>query len=66
MRSFDVPELSHSETTPEYVGSLDCVLIATDHSVFDWQEIIQSAQLILDTRNATHSVTSHREKIYKA
>lgn len=66
MRSFDVPELSHNEPTPEYVGSLDCVLIATDHSVFDWVQIVKSAKLIVDTRNATHLVTSEREKIHMA
>lgn len=66
MRSFDVPELSHNEPTPEYVGSLDCVLIATDHSVFDWEQIVKSANLIVDTRNATHLVTSEREKIHMA
>lgn len=66
MRNFDVPKLSHNEPSPAYVGSLDCVLIATDHSVFNWNEIIKSANLIVDTRNATQSVTSHREKIHKA
>jgi UDP-N-acetyl-D-glucosamine dehydrogenase len=66
MRSFDVPDLTHNEPTPEYVRTLDCVLIATDHSVFDWVDIVKSAKLIVDTRNATHSVTSGREKIYQA
>ena len=66
MRSFDVPKLEHSEATAEYVGSLDCVLISTDHSVFDWVEIVKNAKLVVDTRNATHAVTVGREKIYMA
>jgi UDP-N-acetyl-D-glucosamine dehydrogenase len=30
----------------------DCVLIVTDHSVYDWDHIAQRAQLVVDTRNA--------------
>ncbi|MEL7498513.1 MAG: nucleotide sugar dehydrogenase [Planctomycetota bacterium] len=66
MRHFDVPELSHNEPTPEYLASLDCVLIATDHSAFQWDEIVKHAQLVVDTRNATKHVTEGREKIRKA
>jgi len=44
----------------------DCVLIATDHSAFDYQQIVQYAPLIIDTRNATVDVTEGREKIRKA
>jgi len=66
MRSFDVPELEHNEATTEYVSSLDCVLISTDHSAFDWNEIVKNAQLVVDTRNAAHAVTVGREKIYMA
>ena len=66
MRSFDVPELEHQEPTPEYLSSLDCVLISTDHSCFDWDQIVAHAPLIVDTRNATEHVTEGREKICKA
>ena len=66
MRNFDVPELEHNEATAEYVSSLDCVLIATDHSAFDWNEIVKNADLVVDTRNAAHAVTVGREKIFMA
>ncbi len=66
MRHFDVPALEHNEATAEYISSLDCVLIATDHSAFDWEEIVPHADLVVDTRNATQQVTTGREKIYKA
>ena len=66
MRHYDVPELKHNEPTPEYLASLDCVLIATDHTAFDWDEIVKHAQLVVDTRNATKLVTEGREKIHKA
>ena len=66
MRHFDVPDLSHQDATPEYVSSLDCLLISTDHSAFDWNEIVPNAKLVIDTRNATKEVTVGREKIFKA
>lgn len=35
------------------LGSYDCVLIATDHSDYDYEWIARQAQLVVDTRNAT-------------
>lgn len=66
MRHFDVPDLSSQELTPEYLNSLDCALIATDHSAFDYDAIVEHAPLVVDTRNATAQVTHHRNKIKKA
>ena len=66
MRHFDVPDLEHQEATPAYIASLDCLLIATDHTAFDWDQIVPHANLVIDTRNATKDVTQGREKIFKA
>ena len=44
----------------------DCVLIATDHSAYDYDFIVQHARLVVDTRNATRQVVEGREKIVKA
>ena len=66
MRHFDVPDLCSQEPTPEYISSLDCVLIATNHSAFDWKEIVKHASLVVDTRNATEELVDGREKIRKA
>jgi UDP-N-acetyl-D-glucosamine dehydrogenase len=38
--------------TSELVQSVDCVVILTDHSVFDYALIANFASLIFDTRNA--------------
>ena len=35
------------------VGEFDCVLIATDHSAYDYAQIVDQAKLVIDTRNAT-------------
>ena len=58
--------MTTAQPTPEYYASLDCVLISTDHSLFNWDEIVEHATLVVDTRNATKNVTSGREKIFKA
>ncbi len=46
--------------------SYDCVLIATDHSAYDYDMIVRQAKLIVDTRNATANVRTGRNKIVKA
>ncbi len=35
-----------------FVEEADCVLILTDHSLYNWESIVRRAKLILDTRNA--------------
>jgi UDP-N-acetyl-D-glucosamine dehydrogenase len=66
MRHFHVPALSSVPLTSEFLASQDCVLIATDHSQYDWAAIVSSSNLVVDTRNATRDVKEHRERIYKA
>jgi UDP-N-acetyl-D-glucosamine dehydrogenase len=65
MRHFELPEMTSQALTPEFLRSLDAVLIATDHSAFDYDMIVEHAPLVVDTRNATANVTQHREKIRK-
>ena len=65
MRHHDVPDLSSEPLTPEFLASQDCLLIATDHTRFDYEAIVRHGQLIVDTRNATKNVIDGREKIYK-
>jgi UDP-N-acetyl-D-glucosamine dehydrogenase len=62
----DLPVMESQELTPAYLGSQDCVLIATDHSAYDYDFVVQHSKLVLDTRNATKGVAAGREKIRKA
>ena len=62
----DLPALSSQELTPSYLSGQDCVLIATDHSAYDYDFIVEHASFVLDTRNATKNVRRGREKIRKA
>ena len=66
MRHYNVPEMTSNELTAEYLAAQDCVLIATDHTAYDYDFIVKHSKLIIDTRNATKEVTKGREKIRKA
>ena len=45
------------------LAGYDCALIATDHTSFDYQMIVEAAQLVVDTRNATRRIARNRNKI---
>jgi len=62
----DLPEMDSQELTPAFLESQDCVLIATDHTAYDFDHIVRHSTFILDTRNATKGVKEGREKIRKA
>lgn len=66
MRHHHLPEMESVELTPEVLAEQDCVLIATDHSAYDYDFITKHAPLVLDTRNATKDVAEGRERIVKA
>jgi UDP-N-acetyl-D-glucosamine dehydrogenase len=59
-------DMESVELTPHNLNRYDAVLISTDHSAYDLNEIVKHAKLVIDTRNATNSVTEGREKIVKA
>ena len=63
MRHYNFEGMKSVPLNPEAMASYDCVLIATDHSSYDYQMIVESAQLVVDTRNATRRISRHRDKI---
>ena len=42
------------------LGEYDCVVIITDHSDYDYRGIVNEAQLVVDTRNATKGIESQK------
>ncbi|PND57587.1 UDP-N-acetyl-D-glucosamine dehydrogenase [Mycobacterium sp. ENV421] len=45
----------HLDSVPysrEVVAAADCVVVATDHKAFDYEELVAAARVIVDTRNA--------------
>lgn len=65
MRKYKLHQESQA-LTPAFLASQDCILIATDHSAYDVNEIVRHAPLVIDTRNATRTVAEGREKIWLA
>ena len=61
----DYPELNLKSVplTAKRLQSCDVVIIATDHSVYDYEWIARHASLVIDTRNA---VKKKRKNVIKA
>ena len=49
----------------KYIDDADIVIITTDHSCYDYQDIVNRAKIVYDTRNATKEVKENRQKINK-
>ena len=56
-------DLKSVAVTPQTLGASDLVLIATDHSDFDYELVVKHASLVVDTRNATRALKQNRDKI---
>jgi UDP-N-acetyl-D-glucosamine dehydrogenase len=63
MRHYDYSDKKSVALDPKTLASYDCVIIATDHTSYDYAAIVESAQLVVDTRNTTRRLLRHREKI---
>ena len=63
MRHYDFSNMKSVELSPERLATYDCVLIATDHSSYDYDAIVRHSKLVVDTRNATRHVRQDREKV---
>jgi UDP-N-acetyl-D-glucosamine dehydrogenase len=56
-------DLVSVELSPEALAAADCVVILTDHRVFDYDAILRHARLIVDCRNAIKSQAPHVFKL---
>ena len=50
--------LEMKNTPLDNLQQYDCVLIVTDHSSYDYAAIVEQANLVVDTRNATKGIQS--------
>ena len=48
--------LNMASTPLSKIPEFDCVVIVTDHSQYNYQDIVAQAQLVVDTRNATRDI----------
>jgi UDP-N-acetyl-D-glucosamine dehydrogenase len=49
-------DLQMKSTPLDHLEQYDCVLIVTDHSSYDYADIVRRSQLVVDTRNATQGI----------
>jgi UDP-N-acetyl-D-glucosamine dehydrogenase len=64
-REYDL-KLKSKPLTAAMLKRYDCVLIATNHSVYDFKWIVKNAKLVVDSRNACADVKTGRGKVVKA
>ena len=53
------------EASPAEIARQDCIIIITDHSVYDFTKIVESAKLVVDTRNSTKDLCQFKDRIIK-
>jgi UDP-N-acetyl-D-glucosamine dehydrogenase len=63
MRHYDYSHMKSVPLSPATLAKYDAVVIATDHSSYDYAQIVDSSKLVVDTRNATRRVMRNRERI---
>ncbi len=63
MRHYDFSHMKSVPLNAQTLANYDAVIIATDHSSYDYAAIVDGAKLVVDTRNATRRVVRHRERI---
>ncbi len=66
MRHWPHLSMTSSPLTPEVLAAQDAVLIATDHTAYDYGFIVEHSRLVIDTRNATKAVAAGRGKVVRA
>jgi len=65
LRKYDF-DLKSLDLTPKVLGSMDCAVIVTNHSAYDYDFIVKHSNMVIDTRNATRDVKAGSSKIIKA
>jgi len=51
---------------PPATGAYDAAIVVTDHTAIDYQALVDSVPLVVDSRRATAKVSRHRERIHTA
>ena len=57
--------LKSVEATPAEIARHDCVIILTDHSVYDFRKLVGAAKLVIDTRNSTKDLQEFKDRVIK-
>lgn len=63
--NLDGKRLKSIKLSDRSLSSAECVIIATDHSTYDYRSIIDKSQLVFDTRGVTRSFGNTRHNIVR-
>ena len=66
MRHWPHLRMNSTPLTADFLAAQDCVLVATEHTAYDWLMVAKHSRLVVDTRNALKNVKDGREKIVRA
>ncbi len=65
MRHHDV-KLTSLDLTPDLLETIDCAIICTDHDAIDYDLLVETLPLVVDTRNATRHVRGEKSNVVQA
>ncbi|MBI3755489.1 MAG: nucleotide sugar dehydrogenase [Deltaproteobacteria bacterium] len=57
---FDGHEFKSLRLTQKALNSADCAVIVTNHSSYNYEEIVKYSRLVMDTRNAAKGINSNK------
>jgi UDP-N-acetyl-D-glucosamine dehydrogenase len=58
-------KLSSTELAEDLLESMDCVVLVTNHSRYDYQWLVNHAKIFVDTRNVTKGLNDPNQAIVK-
>ncbi len=61
----DYNDIKNVRIEEKVVRAADCILITTDHAIYNYEWIVEKARLVIDTRNATKGVKDGAGKVIK-
>ena len=50
--------LNMTSTSLDHIPEFDCIVISTDHSQYNYPDIVSKSRLVVDTRNATKGIAA--------
>ena len=62
---FGKKHLSSLTLEADILQAADCVVVVTNHSSYDWEMVVGSSRLVIDTRNATRNVSGNTDNVVK-
>jgi UDP-N-acetyl-D-glucosamine dehydrogenase len=57
--------LKAADVTADVLRAADCVLILTDHAEFDYRQVVETASLVIDTRDATGGIQAPAGRVVR-